>query len=222
MDSYKKELLELDKLREKFSRYSKTIFFFWVVIFLAFFFSWFFKHILGIAESDIGFSLDSLNSMGGTFNILTALTGVATVWFLSEATANQKEELIKIKRQMQIQQSISEKEEATNRAIDIIKQWNEVREKNKENEFILTDNEKRFINRVFYLYSKDTKNIINFSLISKFLRNDGVLKKLQHEIKDLNNKIDMKDLIFEENMSTEEREYFGLPNVSNSRWRVSD
>lgn len=213
MDSYKEELLKLDKLREKFSWYSKTIFYFWITIFLAFFISWFLKNILGVAEPDIGFSLSSLNSMGGTFNILTALTGVATVWLLSEATANQKEELIKIKRQMQIQQSSSEKEGATNRAIDMINQWNEVREINKENDYLLTDNEKKFINRVFYLYSKDTKNIINFTLISKFLRNDGVEKKLQHEIKKLNDKIYMKDLIFDENMSAEERRVFGLPNV---------
>lgn len=195
-NSYEKDLDELQRFRSKVSNISFYIFIFWGGLFLGFIIWWFFKEIM--PDPMIGFALQSLNLMGGTFNIIIALTGVITVWLLSKAVSYQKEELIKIQQQMDSQRKSIEQEEKINRTIDLIYKWTSLDEyigepytrgssfdpepREKSNYIGLKQTD--FINHLMLIEksSKEYKNKIDFGVVCKAILNDNAERGIEDKI----------------------------------------
>lgn len=195
-EKYAKEKNELVNFRSKVSNYSFTVFVLWIIFFLGFIIWWLFKE--NLPSQTVGFSLQSLNLMGGAFNIIIALTGVITVWLLSKAVSFQKEELINIQWQMDSQRETIEKEERVNRTIDLIHKWTSLDEHvdepftrgsssdpiPKEKKGYIGIKQADFIKHLMLIEgsSEEYKGKIDFNVICQAILNDNAKRGIETRI----------------------------------------
>lgn len=133
-----------------------------------------------------------LNNVGGFFNVVTSLTGVATVWLLAEAILLQKKELREVSSSMQGQNNklqtqidSSKDEEKINRAMKLYDEWLDVKNDtsskredtldeilNKYNPVI------HYIVRVTRIKNSSFSLYVNFDVLKEILDKEGVIYDL--------------------------------------------
>lgn len=131
---------------------------------------------------------ESLNNIGGFFNIVTSLAGVATVWLLAEAIMLQKKELKEVSNSMKAQNDklreqidSSKNEEKTNRAMKLYDEWLKIKS-NYDFESIRIDSGLDVVEAVDPLVSYIERiTIIKNSAFSEYIDLDTLKKILDKE-----------------------------------------
>ena len=157
------------------------------------------------------FNIESLNHIGGFFNIVTSLASVATVFLLATAVILQKKELKEISSSMNEQILLSKKVEITNRTFRYIDEWKQTMpfsiERNTLDSY--EDGRVKYITMLRDLSSayNDINQYIDLKTISIVIKNDNFINELESTLKireankpkNLDNAhhiSDKKDLIF--------------------------
>jgi len=149
-----------------------------------------------IFNGDISFkkpNFENLSHMGGFFNIVTSLTGVATVWLLAKAIIIQRTELDKVSSSMdeqneklQTQIRSSEIEEKINRTMKYFDEWLEIQNLNlSEPAKDLNDAIKKqeslkyYIDRITMIKGSKLNEYLDLDILKELLVKAGALKTLE-------------------------------------------
>lgn len=156
-------------------------------------------------------SSSNLGGFGSFFNTVIALTGLVTVGLVFYGVRVQSLEFQAMNEKLQVQIESLEKEGAITRAIGIIENWEELEDKNS----YLTGNQKNFIKKTYSLLNNYTAKNIDFSLVSSYLEKDGVLKKLNDEIRNIEVEVMFKKGILDDSFSQDELSLMGHASLEN-------
>jgi tRNA isopentenyl-2-thiomethyl-A-37 hydroxylase MiaE len=218
-----KELKEIKNLFSKVFLFALSS---WAVLFFGFLFWWIFKETgLIINIKSIGFSLQSLDHMGSAFNIVTALTGVITIWLLSKAVYYQKRELIEIKDQMNKQDETIKEQEKINRTIREIERFISLK-RLIDIDKLSYDRVEEFLNSIDWIQTISTnelKNHIDISLIINTIvdqKSYELLNQIAFELEEEIRKLWKDPRIKEELKEYEKNSTIGIiVDISNSSRR---
>lgn len=117
-------------------------------------------------------SLDTFGKIGDSFNIATSLFTAFTVCLVAYTIYQQRLEFEQLRKH-------TREEAATDRAIKLIEEW-------KETEVIrgghaLSQEQHRFIKRLFFMRNPKFKDRVDLTLINEFLIEEGVVLELEVE-----------------------------------------
>lgn len=142
-----------------------------------------------------------LNNVGGFFNIVTSLAGVATVWLLAEAIMLQKKELKEVSESMKGQNDklreqidSSKDEEKTNRAMKLYDEWLEIKNRySSEKESTFEEVLEKYNPLVYYVVritrirNSSFSKYINFDVLKDILNKEGVIETVGQAISKIEN-----------------------------------
>jgi len=117
-------------------------------------------------------------------NVVTSICTMVTVLLVAYGIFLQKEEFKAIKDH-------AEKQGSINRAVKLMEEWQDASIKDVEAEEFdisgLSIKERRFIDRLLILESINGDEVVNFDLLTRFIKSDGVDDRLKKEKESFSN-----------------------------------